>query len=90
MAAHGSAGNCWGYNGNRVINISGFDAAYHKAKSGIGSVEVSGVCGKDLSGSLGGSVSAEGQTRNHNAATKSNADRNLIPYFVGYFDVNKP
>lgn len=90
VASHASAGNCWGYNAGRVINISGFDAGYHKGKSGIGSIEVSGVCGKDLAGSLGGSVSAEGQTRNHNSTTKSNADRNMIPYFVGYYDANKP
>ncbi len=72
------------------MNITGFDAAYHKGKSGISSIEVGGVCGKDLAGSLGGSVSADGQTRNHNSATKSNADRNMIPYFVGYYDANKP
>ncbi len=90
VASHGSAGNCWGYNAGRVMNISAFDGAYHKAKSGIGSIEVGGVCGKDLAGSLGGSVSADGQTRNHNSTTKSNADRNMIPYFVGYYDANKP
>jgi hypothetical protein len=89
VGAHGSAGNCWGWNSDRVINISGFDAAFHQAKSGISSIEVSGVCGKDLGPSLGGSVSAGGQTRNHNSATKANADRNEIPYFVGYFDTSK-
>ena len=90
VASHSGAGNCWGYNAGRVLNITGFDAAYHKGKSGISSIEVGGVCGKDLTGSLGGSVSADGQTRNHNSATKSNADRNMIPYFVGYYDANKP
>lgn len=90
VAAHSGAGNCWGWNGTRVINISGFDTSYHKAKSGIGTIEVGGVCGKDLASSLGGGVSADGQTRNHNSATKSNADRNMIPYFVGYFDSAKP
>lgn len=89
VAGHGSAGNCWGWNGDRVINISGFDAGYHQAKSGISSIEVSQVCGHDLAASLSGSVSAGGQTRNHNATTKSNADRNEIPYFVGYFDASK-
>ncbi len=90
VAAHSSPGNCWGYNGTRVMNISGFDAAFHQAKSGIGSIEVSGVCGTDLAPSLGGSVSAGGQTRNHNNSSKGNADRNMIPYFVGYFDASKP
>jgi len=90
VAAHSSPGNCWGYNGTRVMNISGFDSAFHRAKSAIGSIEVSGVCGTDLAPSLGGSVSAGGQTRNHNNSSKGNADRNMIPYFVGYFDAAKP
>ncbi|MCA9327462.1 hypothetical protein KDA14_02950 [Candidatus Saccharibacteria bacterium] len=90
VAGHSGAGNCWGWNGNRVINISSFDAAYHKGKTGISSIEVSGVCGKDLGPSLGGGVSAGGQTRDHNSSTKANADRNMIPYFVGYFDSSKP
>lgn len=90
VAAHASSGNCWGWNATRVVNISGFDAAFHQAKSGISSIEVSGVCGKDLASSLGGGVSAGGQTRNHNSATKANADRNMIPYLVGYFDSTKP
>lgn len=89
VAAHSSSGNCWGWNGDRVINISGFDAAFHQAKSGVSSIEVGGVCGKDLSAALGGSVSAGGQTRNHNSSTKANADRNEIPYFVGYYDATK-
>lgn len=90
VASHSGPGNCWGYNGNRVMNISGFDSAFHKAKSGVGSIEVSGVCGTDLAPSLGGAVAAGGQTRNHNNSSKSNADRNMIPYFVGYFDAAKP
>ncbi len=90
IAGHASAGNCWGWNGNRVINISGLDTGYHKTKTGIGSIEVGGVCGKNLAGSLDGSISAEGQTRDHNTSTKTNADRNMIPYFVGYYDSNKP
>lgn len=89
ISSHGSKGNCWGWNGDRVINISGFDSAYHVAKSGISSIEVSGVCGTDLGPSLNGTVSAGGQTKNHNSATKANADRNEIPYFVGYFDSKK-
>ena len=89
VAAHSSAGNCWGWNGDRVMNISNLDANFHQAKSGISSIQVSDVCGHDLAASLSGSVSAGGQTRNHNNSTKSNSDRNEIPYFVGYFDANK-
>jgi hypothetical protein len=89
VASHSSAGNCWGWNGDVVINISGFDTAYHQAKSGIGSIEISQICGKDLGPSLGGGVSAGGQTRNHLQATKSNSSANTAPYFVGYFDSSK-
>jgi hypothetical protein len=90
VAGHGSKGNCWGWNGDRVINISGFDAAFHQAKSGISSIEISQICGKDLAPSLRGQVSAEGQTRVHNETTKNNSDNNERPYFVGYFDSSKP
>ena len=90
VSSHNSAGNCWGYNGNRVINISGFDVAFHRDKSAIGSIEVGGVCGTNLAGSLGGSVTAGGQAPDHNTSSKNNADRNMIPYFVGYFDSKEP
>lgn len=90
VASHGGSGNCWGWNGDRVINISGLDAGYHQAKTGISTIEIGQVCGKDLAPSLSGSVSAGGQTRNHNQTTKSNADSNERPYFVGYFDSGKP
>lgn len=90
LNTHNSAGNCWGYNGDRVINISSYDAGFHKTKSGISSIEVGGICGKNLNSALTGGVSADGQTRNHNDSTKSNSDKNLIPYFVGYYDGSKP
>lgn len=90
VAAHSGAGNCWGYNANRVINVSSLDAGFHRSKSGISSIEVGGVCGGDLSGALGGSVAADGQRRSHNNSTKANADRNLMPYIVGYYDGAKP
>lgn len=89
VAAHSSAGDCWGWNKDRVINISGFDLAYHITISGISSIRISSVCGHDLAPSLDGQVSAGGQTRDHNQTTKDNADPNEIPYFVGYFDPNK-
>ncbi len=90
VATHGSAGNCWGYNGDRVINISGFDGGFHKSKSGLGSIEVGGVCGTDLSNALHGGVTVDGETRNHKSDTTNNMDRNMIPYFVGYYDAAKP
>lgn len=89
IASHSGQGNCWGYNIDRVINITGFDAAYHVVKSGISSIQVSGVCGTDLASSLKGSVTAGGQTRNHNATTKANSDKNMAPYFIGFYDATK-
>lgn len=89
VATHASQGNCWGWNGDVVINISGFDAAYHVAKSGISSIQTSQVCGKDLGSSLSGGVSAGGQSRNHLQSTKSNMNANTAPYYVGYFDATK-
>lgn len=90
VSSHGSGGNCWGYNGDRVINISSFDSGYHKSKSGISSIEIGGVCGTNLATALNKGVSADSQTRDHNESTKSNSDKNLFPYFVGYYDGGKP
>lgn len=91
VGSHSGSGNCWGWNGERVINISGFDAAYHQVKSGISSIQISQVCGHDLAPSLSGQVGAEGKPgRDHNQNTKTNADANEIPYFTGYFDASKP
>jgi hypothetical protein len=90
IAGHASSGNCWGWNGDRVINISGFDAAYHEVKSGISSIQIGQICGHDLGPSLNGDVSAEGKSHVHNQTSKTNADANEIPYFTGYFDASKP
>ncbi len=89
VGQHAGAGNCWGWNGDRVYNVTQLDSGFHMAKSGI-SIEISQVCGKDLAPALNGSVSAGGTTRNHNPTSKSNVDQNETPYFVGYFDANKP
>ena len=92
VAAHGAKGNCWGWLGDRVINISSFDASFHVTRSGISSVELSSVCGKDISPSVNGQVSAGEYTsgHEHNLGAKSSADKNYLPYFVGYFDNTKP
>ncbi|MCA9325823.1 hypothetical protein KDA23_07260 [Candidatus Saccharibacteria bacterium] len=90
VAKHNSKGNCWGWNGDRVINISGFDLAFHVAQTGVSSIEVSQVCGHDLAPALNGSVSASGHAgQNHKATTKANNDSNEQPYFVGWFDGSK-
>ena len=90
VAAHGSAGNCWGYNLDRAIDISHYDLGYHVAKSGISSIEIGQVCGKDLRPGIDGSLAAQGKSYVHTAATKSNNDSSVFPYFVGYFDPTKP
>ncbi len=90
LSAHSGSGNCWGYNVDRVINLSAFDLGFHSAKSGIPSIQLASICGKNLAPALSGSVSSGGQTRDHNPSSKANADRNMIPYFVGYFDTSKP
>jgi hypothetical protein len=90
VAAHGSAGNCWGWNLDQVFNITNLDKSYHVNKSGISTIEVSSVCGKDLAAALNGTAAAGGgQTRNHLTTTKINASANTSPYFVGYFDSSK-
>lgn len=91
VASHSSQGNCWGWNLDRVINISGFDSAFHQARSGISSIQVSGVCGVDLTGALGGVVKAgSAPANNHTQATKGNSSSNVSPYFVGFYDAKKP
>lgn len=90
VGQHNSSGNCWGYNGDRVINVSGLDAGYHMGRTGL-NIQISSVCGKDLAPALSGQVSAsDGSTRNHNPTTKANSDVNEIPYLVGYIDKSKP
>jgi hypothetical protein len=94
VAGHGSAGNCWGWNINRVIDISGLDVGYHQGKSGVSSIELSQICGHDLAPALNGQVSAPdyngGQGYNHPQSAKDNSNSALSPYFIGYFDSNKP
>lgn len=91
VAAHGSKGNCWGWNGDTVYNISSLETGYHKTKSGVSSIEVSQVCGKDLGPALSGQVSGGGgeKPRNHLSTTKSNVNSNIESFKVGYFDASK-
>lgn len=93
IASHASPGNCWGWNETRVINISGLDAGFHQNKTGISSIEIGSICGRDLAPALAGAPGTAPNgvaPQNHKPTTKSNADANERPYFVGYFDANKP
>lgn len=89
VSRHSKKGDCWGWNKDVVINVSEFSKSYHRNKSGV-DIEVASVCGQDLSKSLGGHVDIDGLTRNHEPATKNNQNSKVTPYFVGYFDADKP
>lgn len=91
VAKHGSSGNCWGWLGDRVINVSGFDASFHAARSGISNIQVSGVCGKDLTPAVSGSVStSDSPGHDHAKGAKSSADSSYAGYYAGFFDSSKP
>jgi hypothetical protein len=82
LAAHSSAGNCWGYIGNIMSNLTPF-ASVHSG----GSATINGACGKDLLPILNGQTPSAGQTKKH-----SSGNINLIKstYKVGYYDSTKP
>ena len=92
IAKHGSSGNCWGWLGDKVINVSGFDSGYHVSRSGIANVQVGGVCGKNLMPSVSGQVGAGDYPsgHDHQLGAKSSSDANYQGYFVGFFDASKP
>lgn len=92
VASHNSKGNCWGWLGDRVINVSGFDAGFHIARSGVASVEVSGICGTDLMPAVSGKVPSADYPRGHEhtLGATSTSDKNYLSYFVGYYDAAKP
>jgi hypothetical protein len=89
LAQHASiSGSCWGYNLTWVIDLTAFAPDHPNGPDNILSTT---VCGKDIAGALGGTVSSGGGTHNHFSATKSNAANSILSsYKVGYFDANKP
>ncbi len=89
ISKHSKKGDCWGWNKDVVINVTAFSEGYHLSKSGI-DIEVSSVCGKDLSSALSGHVDIDGLTRNHEPATRNNQSSRVVPYFIGYYDADKP
>lgn len=85
LAAHSSASNCWGYNLDRVINLTAY-SPNHPAGGNL----TSGTCTKNLAGYLNGSSSISGiGSHNHTSTTKSNAGQ-ISSYLVGYYDSSKP
>lgn len=87
LAQHTSLSNCWGFNKDWVINLTGYAPAHPR---GTNTVLSTITCGKDIAGVLAGSVSVNG-THNHASATKTNATSSILKtYFVGYYDGSKP
>jgi len=92
VSKHASSGNCWGWLGDRVINVSSFDSGFHAARSGVSNIQVGAVCGKDLTPAVNGSVGTSEYPggHNHQLGAKSSTDSNYAGYYVGYFDASKP
>jgi hypothetical protein len=92
IAAHSGKGNCWGWLGDRVVNVSGFDTQFHQTTSGVGSIELSGICGKNLLPAISGDVSSSEYPsgHDHTGGAKSASDPHYASYFAGYFDSSKP
>lgn len=88
LNAHKSTGDCWAYNGNRVINITSFNNAFHKNKLNL--LPSTSLCGAvNLAPYLGG-TSFNGKSQNHSSSAKNNTNGSVSPYFVGYYDASKP
>jgi hypothetical protein len=87
LAAHASTSNCWGFNKDWMIDLSGYAP---KHPDGANKVITTAACGKDIAGILGGTVSSNG-THNHKSATKTNSSTSqLKSSMIGYYDASKP
>ncbi|MGZ6004754.1 MAG: hypothetical protein ACXWLH_01240 [Candidatus Saccharimonadales bacterium] len=91
VGAHNSKGNCWGWLGDRVINVTGLDVGFHIARSGVSTIELPPICGQDLTSAVSGGVPGAGYPsgHDHQLGAKSTSDKNYLSYFVGYFDASK-
>lgn len=91
MAARVAKGNCYGWNGELVFNVTSLDEQYHKPLTQIDSVETSTICGKDLGPALRGQIGVPGADAHaHKSSTINNTQANLLQFFVGYYDAKKP
>lgn len=87
LAQHATTGNCWGFNADWMVNLTGY-APVHP--NGPQYVDNNLFCGKDVHGALDGSV-AIGYTHVHQNSTQSNTTSSILSsYRVGYYDPNKP
>ncbi len=97
VAGHASVGNCWGWNLNRVINITGFRPK-HPGGQQTGSLEsATSSCNRDLHAILVGSAAITGYkdsggstTHNHTKGGANNTASSILSYLVGYWDATKP
>lgn len=87
LAAHASTSNCWGYNADIMFNLSGYAPSH---PDGASKVLQAAICGKDISGVLGGGNTPAG-SHTHKSATRNNtASSQLLSAKVGYYDASKP
>jgi len=90
VAAHSSSGDCWGWNIDRIVNVSTLDSQFHQARSGVSSITTSQICGHDIGPALSGSIGAGGLSGHvHQATARNNSDANMAPYYIGYYDSSK-
>ncbi|MBP7760186.1 hypothetical protein KA093_00110 [Candidatus Saccharibacteria bacterium] len=101
LAAHASVGNCWGWNGSWVINITSFRPS-HKGGIKAGSTSTlenaSATCNHNINAILRGTASIPGYqdnggntTHGHGSSTINNSAGSLLTgYRAGYYDATKP
>lgn len=92
MVAHNTAANCWGYNSNRVVNVTNLNSGYHKAQQGnLLPSGFTAICGNvNLAPYLSGGASITGiGSHNHGSSPKNNTGT-IASYLVGYYDATKP
>lgn len=93
LATHASASDCYGYNLDRVINVTTINANYHnKGRGNLLPSGYTGVCGNvNLLPFLNGTASIPSIGKhNHGSGSKNNTGNTIKTYFVGYYDAAKP
>ena len=82
LSSHATTGNCWGYIGTFMYNLSSF-APHHSG--GSSPIANSSTCGKNVLTALNSAPSNSKHT-----AAKNNTQNTLLQYKVGYYDSSKP
>jgi hypothetical protein len=97
LATHATSGNCWGWNLDRVVNVTSY-APKHPPRAGSGSLESTvSTCNHDIHAiligvsAISGYTTSGGSTKHkHNSSTNNNTGGTLASYLVGYYDPAKP